>query len=96
MSLSLTTNKGEKRKMEKLKLGDKMIEVSIVKHNKQWVLCVCPECEGEFIAKLEQTDKSIPDTNNLFGLMPLPEDLTCPYCGVNNDIYAEHFPKVEL
>lgn len=62
--------------------------------SKTWVLCACPECEGEFIAKLEQTDDTNP--NNLFGFKPLPEELTCPYCGVKNDIYAEHHPKVTL
>ncbi len=90
--------------MDKLKLGNKMKEIKINKPDKIWVLCACPECESEFIAKLEQTDDvtrtilNVPTANphNLFGLKPLPEELTCPYCGIKNDIYAEHFPKVEL
>ncbi len=77
-----------------LKLSDKMKSIPIKTH-KIWVLCQCPECEGEFIAKLTTAnDKDKPE--NLFNLEPLPEDLTCPYCGIKNDVYAIHFPLVEL
>ncbi len=62
--------------------------------NKRWVLCTCPECDSEFIIKLEQTDDMKP--NNLFGLKPLPEDMICPYCGIKNDVYATYLPKVAL
>lgn len=66
-----------------------------------WVLCTCPECDGEFIAKLQTLDdKGTPDNtqkpNNLFNLKPLPETLTCPYCGVKNDVYAVAFPQVTV
>lgn len=80
--------------METIKLGSTMKFIPIDGKDKRWVLCACPECEGEFIARLEVTDKNNPD--NLFGLKPLPEELTCPYCGIKNDVYAENFPKVEL
>lgn len=77
-----------------LKLGNKMKVIPINHYSKLWVLCACPECEGEFIAKLEQTDDTNP--NNLFGLKPLPEDLTCPYCGIKNDVCANAFVEITL
>jgi hypothetical protein len=61
---------------------------------KVWVLCACPECDNNFIVELEQTDKSEPD--NILRLKPTPEKLTCPYCGIKNVSYDEHFPMVEL
>ncbi len=61
---------------------------------KKWVLCACSECDSNFIVELKQTDKTTPD--NLFGLKPSPDKLTCPYCGIKNISYAEHFPNVEL
>jgi rubredoxin len=61
---------------------------------KKWIMCACPECEKEFVAKLEETNDTNP--NDIFGLKPLPEELTCPYCGIKNDVYAIHFLKVEL
>lgn len=64
----------------------------MAKVDKRWVMCFCPECNQEFIAKLAVSDKSNPD--NLYGLNPLPEKLICPYCGISNDIYATHFPEV--
>lgn len=69
-------------------------QMSTGNQTKLWVFCECPECEGKFSVSLEQTNKREP--NNLFGLKPLPEDLTCPYCGIKNDIYAVHFPRVSM
>ncbi len=79
--------------MEIIKLSNKMKAIPLKEPDSRWVLCACPECESEFIAKLETSNKSNPD--DLFGLKPLPEELTCPYCGIQNDIYAQGFPKVE-
>jgi len=77
-----------------LKLSGKMIEIPFNHYDKVWVLCGCPECDSNFIVELKQTDNTNPD--NIFGLNPPPEKLTCPYCGTKNVSYAEHFPKVEL
>lgn len=80
--------------METIKLGNKMIEIPI-KHNpdnKEWVLCACPECEGEFIVKLKVSEGK----TELWEFKPDLRKLTCPYCGIKSDIYAEHSPKVEL
>jgi rubredoxin len=65
------------------------------KMKKVWVLLQCPECEGIFIAQLKPNKKR-EQPQNLFDLEPLPENLTCPYCGIKNDVYATHYPKVEI
>lgn len=90
-SVNITLDEMGIIKQVELKEENKM---TTTKQNKLWVLCECPECEGKFTVSLEQTRKQEP--NDLFGLKPLPEDLTCPYCGIKNDIYAVHFPKVAM
>lgn len=54
---------------------------------KMWTLVVCPECEKEFIAKLK-----VEVRESGYEFTELPETLTCPYCGIKNDIYAEGYP----